>query len=873
METEIPGIQPSLPPLPEKLLKWKHKIDKDIWDSESWSNLFVDLQQGFSSQLFTVDVCRQIYECFLFYFPTAGRYWKHYLEMELQLKNFSRVDDILSKCLVSTPHIDLWKSYISYVQIKHANDFQQIVDSFEFTLKHMGMDPSCTQIWTDYIAFASGMKTSNTKEEIQKMTTIRKLYQRAIETPMHNLEQVWKEYDKFENETDKILAKPILSEYGPRYMAARTTFKERKRYWESLIRNMLPAIPGLPFQGNGATYLQQQEQLSLWKKVIEYEKGNPQKYEKVDNLHKRIAFTYEQCLLCFYRFPEVWYEYVQWSVDALQSAATTLPATANTNNNITLTTTNSNQLISFETVWELFERALKAVPDCLALYFYYADCLEIFEKNTEKGKQIFEQLLVQLGAGTSSSSSSSNNSSSSAVPPEEGGVTTEQPNTSSGNNSSAVSAHHQGGNVTEKAALVYIAYMRWSRRALGLKESRNIFRRARNVNHHLIYVAAATVEWQLNRDVEVARKVFDLGMRKYGTNTLFVREYLQFQLQLNEENNTRVLFERAVSMVPKDRAKELWDMYLQFEFQHGDAASIARLEKRRASIYPHYSASRFFSLLQQHKFGDLWPCSSQVLQTTDVELWGQRCLPSVFASSNNDSAAADSDNNDENNNNNNTNNPMSSLNNESHSRFPRPDTSAMISFKPDIPSSTVMGLMGSLPISGGSTVGSNSATINGTNISTNNISGPNNNITNTNTNNTIPPESAGGIPEFLATFILNLPPPSNWTGPLLDVDQLIQVTVASILPNLTELNNCFMASVPLAVLLSSVNSTTALPTTPAMVPPLSSTVVAPSVSHTRKRKNDEDDDEEESVPSVAVNIPASKDIFRQRQAAKLSKKM
>jgi cleavage stimulation factor subunit 3 len=37
------------------------------------------------------------------------------------------------------------------------------------------------------------------------MDALRKLYQRAIEQPMHNLETFWKEYDQFENGLNKIL--------------------------------------------------------------------------------------------------------------------------------------------------------------------------------------------------------------------------------------------------------------------------------------------------------------------------------------------------------------------------------------------------------------------------------------------------------------------------------------------------------------------------------------------------------------------------------------------------------------------------------------------------------------------------------------------
>ncbi len=37
------------------------------------------------------------------------------------------------------------------------------------------------------------------------MVSIRKAYQRVIETPIHQLETFWKEYDAFENSLNKML--------------------------------------------------------------------------------------------------------------------------------------------------------------------------------------------------------------------------------------------------------------------------------------------------------------------------------------------------------------------------------------------------------------------------------------------------------------------------------------------------------------------------------------------------------------------------------------------------------------------------------------------------------------------------------------------
>ncbi len=105
------------------------------------------------------------------------------------------------------------------------------------------MDISSTQIWQDLLSFWKSEKTSNSFEEGNKMTAIRKLYQRAIENPMHSLDAIWKEYDQFENNLNKLLAKALLTELTPKCTAARMVYRERKMRMEGILRNMLARPP------------------------------------------------------------------------------------------------------------------------------------------------------------------------------------------------------------------------------------------------------------------------------------------------------------------------------------------------------------------------------------------------------------------------------------------------------------------------------------------------------------------------------------------------------------------------------------------------------------------------------------------------------
>lgn len=49
------------------------------------------------------------------------------------------------------------------------------------------------------------LQALSTQEESQRMTAVRKAYQRAIVTPTHHIEQLWKDYESFENSVSRHL--------------------------------------------------------------------------------------------------------------------------------------------------------------------------------------------------------------------------------------------------------------------------------------------------------------------------------------------------------------------------------------------------------------------------------------------------------------------------------------------------------------------------------------------------------------------------------------------------------------------------------------------------------------------------------------------
>ena len=57
------------------------------------------------------------------------------------------------------------------------------------------------------------------------------------------------------------------------------------------------------------------------------------------------------------------------------------------------------------------------------------------------------------------------------------------------------------------------------------------------------------------QDKDVAIRIFDLGLKKYGDDPEYACAYVDFLSHLNEDNNTRVVFERVLTsnVMPADK--------------------------------------------------------------------------------------------------------------------------------------------------------------------------------------------------------------------------------------------------------------------------------------------------------------------------------
>lgn len=300
-----------------------------------------------------------IYEQLLALFPTAAKYWKQYVEAHMAVSNDDATKQIFSRCLLNCLQIPLWRCYIRFIrkvnEKKGVEGQEETRKAFDFMLSYIGADIASGPVWMEYITFLKSLPAQNTQEESQRMTAVRKVYQKAIVTPTHHIEQIWKDYENFENSVSRQLAKGLLSEYQPKYNSARAVYRERKKYVDEIDWNMVAVPPSGSYK--------EEMQWMAWKRLLAFEKGNPQRIDSASS-NKRIVFTYEQCLMYMYHYPDIWYDYATWHAKSG----------------------------SVDAAVKVFQRALKALPDSEMLRYAYAE-VEESRGAIQSAKKIYESLL------------------------------------------------------------------------------------------------------------------------------------------------------------------------------------------------------------------------------------------------------------------------------------------------------------------------------------------------------------------------------------------------------------------------------------------------------------------------------------------------
>ncbi|KAG8755857.1 mRNA 3'-end-processing protein rna14 [Serendipita sp. 396] len=115
---------------------------------------------------------------------------------------------LFSQWLKQSPDVELWKLYLEYVRSSQASSRDVVKKAYEFALRFVGQEREAGDIWKDYIEYIKDDPTSNERESQEKMDLLRSVYRRAVQIPIDNLEQIWREWDSFENGLNKLTVGP-----------------------------------------------------------------------------------------------------------------------------------------------------------------------------------------------------------------------------------------------------------------------------------------------------------------------------------------------------------------------------------------------------------------------------------------------------------------------------------------------------------------------------------------------------------------------------------------------------------------------------------------------------------------------------------------
>lgn len=179
-----------------------------------------------------------------------------------------------------------------------------MAQAYDFALEKIGMDLHSFSIWSDYVQFLRGVEAAGSFAENQKITAVRRVYQKAVLTPIIGIEILWKEYIQFEQNINPIISEKMSLERSRDYMNARRVAKELEFVTKGLNRN-LPAIPPTLTK-------EEMKQVELWKKYIAFEKSNPLRSEDTALVTRRVMFATEQCLLVLNHHPAMWHQAAQY---------------------------------------------------------------------------------------------------------------------------------------------------------------------------------------------------------------------------------------------------------------------------------------------------------------------------------------------------------------------------------------------------------------------------------------------------------------------------------------------------------------------------------------------------------------------------------
>ncbi|PWN29899.1 Suf-domain-containing protein [Jaminaea rosea] len=582
------------------------RVEASPRDSEAWLTLLADCEARLAEGE-SIEQVRQTYEDFFKVYPNAARQWQSLIDLELSLGNFKEVEQLFTRCLRTTPSVSLWKAYLNYTRRvnplpapsatasgddegEHGRVRKLIEEAYDFAVRHVGMSRDAGDIWMEYLRFVKEREAKTSWLQGQKMDDMRRIFQRVVGVPVANVEQIWREYDQFENGLNRVTAKKFLAERSPAYMTARSALREMRGLVDPLHRPLLPRLPAWIASVDSpaeSDVTRDRERLQGWKAYLQWEESDPLELAATDTdaLNKRVSVAYAKATMHMRFYPEIWYMAAKWAESH---------------------SPNPNEA----TQW--LKDGLDANPGSFLLSFALvesgeargatSECAGIFEALLAQVHKRIETLAASLDEQLAKIDTAGQEVRAAALAARRAGGEADEiegeEREEERKRELARDAEKEALRSTtqprieslkEESSLVWIKWMHHVRRTEGLRPTRAVFSKARKSPHCTwqVYEASALMEYHCSKDAGVATKVFELALKTFGSDEAFVVRYLDFLISINDDNNARALFERTITTFqPAERARPIWDRWSSYEYSFGDSTSIKKLEARLAEAFP-----------------------------------------------------------------------------------------------------------------------------------------------------------------------------------------------------------------------------------------------------------------------------------------------
>lgn len=204
--------------LPSKCTVFQREINADPWNYKAWYSLLSEIASLSESTIQNIDKpsVESLFKQALENYPADGKFWLIYAEYVYKNKNFSMLEEIFAQslpCVINCT--DLWKLYLKYVKetnVPSTNEDIQVqkdkrslvIKAYEAAIASIGCSPFSGSLWQDFIDYIKSLQAESFYEEQQNVDLLRKIYSRAIQIPTASIESIWREFDAFENQLNKL---------------------------------------------------------------------------------------------------------------------------------------------------------------------------------------------------------------------------------------------------------------------------------------------------------------------------------------------------------------------------------------------------------------------------------------------------------------------------------------------------------------------------------------------------------------------------------------------------------------------------------------------------------------------------------------------